>query len=222
MTCARLVLQLELLWERPALHGLEVVAARVLVQLVQKEAVEEVAPGAQPFPTPLCIPILDNSSLSYWYNSNRDSDAILQCSPSTTVTCKHGKVLCRTMYSSLPSLRFSNIIQDICQDTVNLSSLPLRANQLWFGQPRTLPTQVKMTCSASHLRMLQQYDMTPYLYLTVGAHQEHAHVDVHDLVIEPVEALEAGHVPARHLDVARLVICQDLLRIPISKRPCHL
>ncbi len=62
MTCENLVLQLELLGEGPALHGFVVVGVRVLVQLVQEEAVEEVAPRAQPFLTPLGIPILNNAS----------------------------------------------------------------------------------------------------------------------------------------------------------------
>lgn len=55
---AHLVLQLKLLGQRPARNSPVVVGALVLVQLVHKEAVEEVALGAQPRLPPLCVPVL--------------------------------------------------------------------------------------------------------------------------------------------------------------------
>lgn len=55
---AHLVLHLELLGQRPALHGLVGVGVRVLVQLVHKEAVEEVAAWPLARLPPLCIPVL--------------------------------------------------------------------------------------------------------------------------------------------------------------------
>ena len=42
------------------------------------------------------------------------------------------------------------------------------------------------------------------------AHLQEAHVDVHDLVIEPVQAIQAAQQPPWHLDVAGLVVSHNL------------
>ena len=60
---ACLVLGAQLLLERPAPHVLVVVRARVLVQLVQEEAAEEVAPGAQTSYAPLHVSVLQHDLL---------------------------------------------------------------------------------------------------------------------------------------------------------------
>lgn len=54
------------------------------------------------------------------------------------------------------------------------------------------------------------------------SHQQEAHVEVHDLVIEPIQAAQAGHEAALHLNVAGLVEHQDLIGIPRRQRPRHL
>lgn len=64
--------------------------------------------------------------------------------------------------------------------------------------------------------------MDPCRVMAGQPHLQEPHVDVDDLVVQPVQAPEAGHQAARHLDVAPLLVHQHLPRVPGPQRLCSL
>ena len=70
---------------------------------------------------------------------------------------------------------------------------------------------------------LQNWMLCPSVsWSRVHNHWEETHVDVDDLIVQPLVIAEACHVAARHLDIGRPVVHQEILRVAISQRFCHL
>ena len=73
---------------------------------------------------------------------------------------------------------------------------------------------VALSGSRSHCKRIWQRLQATYL--------QHAHVDVDDLVIEPIEAAQAAQQPPRHLDVAWSVVCNNLISCTRPQCLCSL